>query len=99
MSRKLTQKEFDDIATLSRCCIDAYKLWDATKEIRRLKFLANTLDVDPYIKGLLSELASYSQEAAKQKPHDVKDRWVIAALQSLDKIKSFGLEQEGNENV
>jgi len=99
MSRNLTQKEFDEIATLSRRCIDAYKQADVKNEISRLKFLASTLDIDPYFRGVLSELASYSQEAAKQKPHDVKDRWVNAAMQSLYKLKSSGLEQEGNENV
>jgi DNA-binding Xre family transcriptional regulator len=93
-SRRLTQKEFDEIAVLSRKCIDAYSSRSVVSEVRRLKLLANTLDVDPQIKNILVELANYSQEASKQKPHNVKDHWVNLALGALGKLEQNDTDLE-----
>lgn len=93
-SKKLTQKEFDEISMLSRKCIDAYSLRSVTGEIRRLKLIANTLDVDPQIKNVLVELANYTQEASKQKPLGVKDHWVSLALSALGKLEQSCTDRE-----
>ena len=95
-SRRLTQQEFDEITMLSRKCIDAYSSKSVADEIRCLKFMANTLDVDPYIKGIMLELANYSQEASKQKPHNVKDHWVNMALSALEKLNPNGTDRKEN---
>ena len=76
MGRKLTKKEFEEIAVLSRYCIDAYNSGQVREDINRLKHLAKTLDVDPDIRTLLIEIASYSHESSKQKPINEKDNWV-----------------------
>ena len=93
-SRRLTQKEFVEIAMLSRKCIDAYSSRGVADEIRRLKLMANTMDVDPQIKTLIVKLANYSQEASKQKPHSVKDHWVNMALGALAKLEQSGTDRE-----
>jgi len=96
VSGKLAQKEFDEIAILSRKCIDAYSSKEAADDIRRLKHMANTLDVDPYVKCIISELANYSQEASKQKPHNVKDHWVNMAMTALEKLNPNGTDRKEN---
>jgi hypothetical protein len=74
--------------------IDAYSSRGVADEIRRLKLMATTLDVDPQIKTLIVELANYSQEASKQKPHNVKDHWVSMALGALGKLEQSGTDRE-----
>lgn len=98
MNRKLTQKEFNEIATLARRCIDAYSQKEVASEIKRLNFLANVLDIDPYISGVITEVASYAQEAAKQKPHNIKDHWVKTALGALGKLELSGVDREVKAN-
>ena len=68
VGRRLTQQEFDEIAVLSRKCIDAYSSRDMVDEIHRLKIMTNTLDVDPQIKNTILELANYLHEASKRSP-------------------------------
>ena len=98
MSRKLTQKEFDEIATLARTCIDAYSSTQVKSELRRLEFLSNVLDIAPYVKGVIGELHSYSLEASKQKPHNEKDHWVKQATWTLNKLQLHGVEREETNN-
>jgi|GEM_PF-2030939 len=97
MSRKLTQKEFEEIAVLSRYCIDAYNSRQVTEEISRLKHLAKTLDVHTDIRTLIIEIVSYSHESSKQKPMNEKDNWVDLTLKAIKKLESQGVDREGNK--
>jgi len=94
MNRKLTRREFDEIVVLAQKCIDAYSSREVTNDLRRLKFLSNILDIDPYISGILSDLHSYSFEASKQKPHSEKSHWVKQARWTLNKLEIHGVNRE-----
>lgn len=92
MDRKLSRKEFEEIAVITRKCIDAYSSKEVANDLKRLNFLSSTLNVDPYIRGVISELHGYAFEASKQKPHDVKDHWVKQAMWTLGKLELSHVE-------
>ena len=50
-----------------------------------------TDDIDPYVRGLISELVGYTSAAIGQVRE--KEHWMSVAQSSLYKLESFGVEK------
>ena len=92
MANSLTQTEYNEIELLVNHAISAYSKKEASKQLSRLRFMANTLDLAPNIHYMFSELIGYT-DAATGRVRE-KDHWVSAARSALYKMKSYGLRRE-----
>lgn len=84
-SGKLTFEEFKEIESLVNKAVNAWNKKDAEPHIKRLTFMRNILNIEPYKSVVLGELIAHATSASGQVRD--KNHWLDAVNQSLYKLE------------
>jgi len=96
MNNKIKKEDFDKIEKLVKIIIDAYSQTKVNKEITELEYMGRKIS-DNNALNIFSNLVNCSKEASKKIttnfPLSEKNKWKMAALQELSKLKTYVSEE------
>ena len=92
MSGKLKQSDYKEIESLTNRIIWSDTKKDAANPLRRLKFLANTLDVQRNISYMITELIGCAESASGRVQQ--KDHWISHTKTALYKLNAYVEREE-----